>query len=61
MQNLLRNGAKKYAYTKWVDTKKVKKDSNVIETKDDKSKILEITVAGVPKSRCTKFEIIKGF
>lgn len=51
-------GAKKYAYTKWVDIKKIqdkdgkiKKDVNVQEVKGNKAKILEITVAGVPKTR----------
>lgn len=44
-------GAKKYAYTKWIDKKKVKPDMNIQETKGDKVKILEITVAGVPKTR----------
>ena len=44
-------GAKKYAYTKWIDKEKIKEDTNVQEIKGDKAKILEITVAGVPKSR----------
>ena len=51
-------GAKKYAYTKWVDIKKIKdkdgkikKDVNVQEVKGNKAKILEITIAGVPKTR----------
>lgn len=44
-------GAKKYAYTKWIKNEKLKdkKDVNIIETKDDESLVLEITVAGVPK------------
>lgn len=51
-------GAKKYAYTKWVELKKIqdkdgkiKKDVNMQEVKGNKAKILEITVAGVPKTR----------
>lgn len=51
-------GAKKYAYTKWVDVEKIKdkdgkikKDVNVQDIKGNKAKILEITVAGVPKTR----------
>ena len=47
-------GAKKYAYTKWIDKEKIKEDTNVQEIKGKKAKILEITVAGVPKSRCTR-------
>lgn len=43
-------GAKKYAYTKWINKDKIKSDSNVLEIKGDKAKVLEITVAGVPKS-----------
>ena len=42
-------GAKKYAYTKWISNKKVKEIDNVIESSGDKSLILEITVSGVPK------------
>lgn len=56
-------GAKKYAYTKWVELKKIldkegkiKNDVNVQEVKKDKAKILEITVAGVPKSRRKRFK-----
>lgn len=51
-------GAKKYAYTKWIDIEKIKdkdgkikKDVNIQEIKGNKAKILEITVAGVPKTR----------
>lgn len=43
-------GAKKYAYTKWIDKEKIKEDTNVQEIKGEKAKVLEITVAGVPKS-----------
>lgn len=56
-------GAKKYAYTKWVDVEKIKdkdgkikKDVNVQEIKGNKAKILEITVAGVPKTRGVGFK-----
>ena len=49
-------GAKKYAYTKWINKEKIKEDTNVQEIKGKKAKILEITVAGVPKSRCTRFK-----
>lgn len=43
-------GAKKYAYTKWIPKEKIKEDMNIQEIKEDKAKILEITVAGVPKN-----------
>lgn len=43
-------GAKKYAYTKWKKNKKIKPDDNVIEKGEEQSKVLEITVAGVPKT-----------
>lgn len=56
-EEFITQGAKKYAYTKWVDIKKIqdkdgkiKKDVNVQEIKGNKAKILEITVAGVPKT-----------
>lgn len=49
-------GAKKYAYTKWIDKEKIKEDTNVQEIKGKKAKVLEITVAGVPKSRCIRFK-----
>ena len=49
-------GAKKYAYTKWIDKEKIKEDTNVQEIKGNKAKVLEITVAGVPKSRGIRFE-----
>ena len=49
-------GAKKYAYTKWIDKEKIKEDTNVQEIKGNKAKVLEITVAGVPKSRSIRFE-----
>lgn len=59
-------GAKKYAYTKWVDIEKIKdkdekikNDVNVQEIKGKKAKVLEITVAGVPKSRCIRFKKYK--
>ena len=42
-------GAKKYAVTRFIDNKKINKDTNVIKKGKEKSLILEITVAGVPK------------
>ena len=49
-EEFITQGAKKYAYTKWIDKKKLKEDMNVQEVKGDKVKVLEITVAGVPKT-----------
>ena len=48
-------GAKKYAYTKWIDKKKIKEDTNVLEIKKDKAKVLEITVARCTKKWCVRF------
>lgn len=47
------NGSKKYAYTKWVKKSKIDKKEkyNILDEKDDKYLILEITVSGVPKKR----------
>ena len=54
-EEFITQGAKKYAYTKWIDKEKIKDDTNVLEIKDNKAKILEITVAGVPKSGALKY------
>lgn len=48
-EEFITQGAKKYAYTKYIDNKKLTKDSNVIKKGKEKSLVLEITVAGVPK------------
>ena len=48
-EEFITQGAKKYAYTRYVDNKKLNKDSNVIKKGKEKSLVLEITVAGVPK------------
>lgn len=54
-------GAKKYADIKWIDLKKVKKENNVIEIKDNKAKILEITVSGVPKEGAKALKSLEEF
>ena len=54
-------GAKKYASIKWIDLKKVKKEHNVIEIKDNKAKILEITVSGVPKKGAAALKNLDEF
>ena len=59
--DFITQGAKKYSYTKWVNNEKVKKDMNVIEKNKEKSKILEITVAGVPKTGALGLKKIEDF
>jgi hypothetical protein len=55
-------GAKKYCYTQIKKNKKIKDDDNVIEKIDDeKSKVLKITVAGVPKKGCKALKSIDEF
>ena len=51
-EQFITQGAKKYAYTKWIKNEKIKdkKDYNIQKEEKDKSLILEITVAGVPKT-----------
>ena len=60
-EDFITQGAKKYAVTKWIDKTKVKDDMNVQETTDKKAKILEITVAGVPKSGALGLKDISEF
>ena len=60
-EDFIEQGAKKYAYTKWIDIRKVKEDTNVLEIKDNKAKILEITVAGVPKAGALGLKSLKDF
>ena len=54
-------GAKKYAVTKWKKNKKIKDDDNIIEIGEEQSKVLEITVAGVPKTGCKCLNDISEF
>lgn len=50
-EEFITQGAKKYAYTKYIKNDKIKKDANIIKKGKEKSLVLEITVAGVPKER----------
>ena len=60
--NFRTNGAKKYAYTKIMDLEKAKKkDKNIISVFDDKATVLEITVAGVPKSGAKSLSSLEEF
>lgn len=54
-------GAKKYAYTKMVKNKKLKEDTNIIEKGETESKILEITVSGVPKKGANCLKKLEDF
>lgn len=60
-EEFITQGAKKYAVTKWKKNKKIKSDDNVIEKKEDFSKVLEITVAGVPKQGARGLKSLKEF
>lgn len=60
-EEFITQGAKKYAYTKWKKNGKVKESDNVIEVNEDTSKILEITVAGVPKSGSNAMKSLNDF
>ena len=54
-------GAKKYAVTKWKKNSKIKDDDNVLEIGENESKVLEITVAGVPKTGAKCLNDISDF
>lgn len=60
-EEFITQGAKKYAYTKWIDKKKIKEETNVIKIENDRALVLEITVAGVPKIRCKSFDKFRRF
>lgn len=48
-EEFITQGAKKYAVTRYIENEKIKKDMNIIKKGKEKSLVLEITVAGVPK------------
>lgn len=60
-EEFITQGAKKYAYTKWKDNKKIDSTSKIIEYGEPKSKVLEITVAGVPKTGAQSMDNIEEF
>ena len=60
-EEFITQGAKKYAYTKYIDKSKIKDSMNVLKVKDDKALILEITVAGVPKQGAKALKSLKDF
>lgn len=60
-EDFITQGAKKYAVTRFVDNNKLKSNMNVIKKGKEKSLILEITVAGVPKIGANALEKIEDF
>lgn len=60
-EEFITQGAKKYAYTKYVKNDKLKDDSNVLERGKEKSLVLEITVAGVPKQGALALKTLDDF
>ena len=62
MESFITQGAKKYADIKWKKLEKVREnDEHVLEVKDGKAKVLEITVAGVPKSGAKALNRLEDF
>ena len=62
-QEFITQGAKKYAYAKWIKKSKVKKkeDFNIIGENEDNYLIIEITVSGVPKSGAKGLKKLEDF
>ena len=60
-EEFITQGAKKYAYITWKKNSKLKGTENVIEKGEEKSKVLEITVAGVPKSGALSLKSLNEF
>lgn len=60
-ESFITQGAKKYAYTKYKSNEKIGKDANVIEKGKEKSLVLEITVAGVPKQGAKAMKRLDDF
>ena len=60
-EEFITQGAKKYAYTKWMKKENVKKEYNIIKEEKEKCLVLEITVAGVPKSGANALKTLNEF
>lgn len=60
-ESFITQGAKKYAYTKYIDKNKINDNTNVLKIENDKALILEITVAGVPKQGAKALKKLEGF
>lgn len=60
-KKFITQGAKKYCYIKEKENKKIKNTDNIIKKGKEKSDILEITVAGVPKCGAKELKKIEEF
>lgn len=60
-ESFITQGAKKYAYTKYINKEKIKDNTNVLKIENDKALILEITVAGVPKQGAKALKKLEDF
>ena len=60
-EEFITQGAKKYAYTKWIKSTKVKDDTNVLKIEGDKALVLEITVSGIPKKGARSLKSLDDF
>lgn len=60
-EEFVTQGAKKYAYIKYKKNKKLKEDDNIIERGETESKVLEITVSGVPKKGANCLSSLEDF
>lgn len=60
-EEFITQGAKKYAYTEMKENSKIKDSDNVVERGKEKSKVLKITVAGVPKKGASALKSLEDF
>lgn len=60
-EEFITQGAKKYAYTKYIKNSKLKETSNIIEKGPEKSLVLEITVSGIPKKGARSLKTLDDF
>lgn len=60
-EEFITQGAKKYAVTRYIENKKLKKDMNILKKGKEKSLVLEITVAGVPKIGAKALKSLQDF
>lgn len=60
-EEFITQGAKKYAYTKYIKNEKLNKYSNILEHGSEKSLVLEITVAGIPKKGARSLKSLNDF
>lgn len=60
-ESFITQGAKKYAYTKYIDKNKINDNTNVLKIENDNALILEITVAGVPKQGAKALKKLEDF